>query len=101
MAEATKGLSQKERMKKPRNSMPLHEAGLRILNWEEVPVGYSLEQARDEAIRCIQCKKPECVPACPVGIDIPAFIKLVEGGDVAGAAKKIREDRKSTRLNSS
>ncbi|NJD69212.1 MAG: glutamate synthase (NADPH), homotetrameric [Candidatus Methylomirabilota bacterium] len=91
MAEASKGLSSKERMKKPRNHMPLHEAGLRILSWEEVPIGYSMEQAQDEAIRCIQCKKPECVPACPVGINIPAFIKLVEEGDVAGAAKKIRE----------
>lgn len=91
MAEVTKGLSPKERMKKPRNVMPLHSAGLRIHTWEEVPVGYSQEQAMDEAIRCIQCKKPECVPACPVGINIPAFIKLVEEGDIPGAAKKIRE----------
>ena len=91
MAEETKGLSSKERIKKPRNLMPLHPAELRVLSWTEVPIGYSREQAMDEAIRCIQCKKPECVPACPVGIDIPAFIKLVEAGDIAGAAGKIRE----------
>ncbi|MBI5814326.1 MAG: NADPH-dependent glutamate synthase [Nitrospinae bacterium] len=91
MAEEKKGLSQKERMKKPRNILPLNDAGLRVQNFLEVPIGYSMEQARDEASRCIQCKKPECVGGCPVGIDIPAFIKLVEQGDVAAAAKKIRE----------
>ena len=74
-----------------RNAMPLHSAKERILSWEEVPIGYSLEQAMDEAARCIQCKKPECIGGCPVGIDIPAFIKLVESGDIAGAAAKIRE----------
>lgn len=86
-----KGLTSKERMKKPRNEMPLHEAARRISNWAEVPVGYSLEQAQDEASRCIQCKKPDCIGGCPVGIDIPAFIKLVEQGDISAAAKKIRE----------
>ena len=91
MAEEKKGLSQKERMKKPRNDMPLNDAGLRVKNFLEVPAGYSLAQAMDEAQRCIQCKKPECVGGCPVGIDIPAFIRLVEQGDVAGAAAKIRE----------
>ncbi|MBI4667228.1 MAG: NADPH-dependent glutamate synthase [Nitrospinae bacterium] len=91
MAEEKKGLSQKERMKKPRNHMPLNKAEERVHNWDEVPMGFALEQAMDEAGRCIQCKKPECVEGCPVGIDIPAFIKLVEEGDVAAAAKKIRE----------
>jgi glutamate synthase (NADPH/NADH) small chain len=86
-----KKINTKERMKKPRNHMPLNEAAKRITNWNEVPVGYSLRQAMDEAGRCIQCKKPECIGGCPVGIDIPGFIRLVEAGDVAGAAKKIRE----------
>ncbi|MGK7344194.1 MAG: NADPH-dependent glutamate synthase [Candidatus Nitrospinota bacterium M3_3B_026] len=91
MAEEKKPLKAKDRMKKPRNEMPLRRAEERVRNFEEVPVGYSLEQAMDEAARCIQCKKPDCIGGCPVGIDIPAFIKMVENGDVAGAAKKIRE----------
>ena len=82
-----KPLKNKDRMKKPRNEMPLHPAEERIHNLEEVPVGYSLEQAQDEATRCIQCKKPDCIPGCPVGIDIPAFLKFVENGDIAAAAK--------------
>ncbi|MDH5478675.1 MAG: dihydropyrimidine dehydrogenase, partial [Nitrospinota bacterium] len=86
-----KKINTKERMKKPRNEMPLHEAAKRITNFEEVPIGYTLEQAMDEAGRCIQCKKPECIGGCPVGIDIPAFLSLLEEGDVAGAARKIRE----------
>ncbi len=78
-------------MKKPRNEMPLCSAESRILDFQEVPIGYDLGVAQDEASRCIQCKKPDCINGCPVGIDIPAFLKLVENGDVAGAAKKIRE----------
>lgn len=81
----------KDRMAKPRNTMSLHEPEERINNFAEVPKGFTLQQARDEAIRCIQCKKPDCVAGCPVGIDIPAFIHLVEAGDIPAAAKKIRE----------
>jgi len=71
--------------------MPLRPPSSRIYNFDEVPVGYSAEQAKNEAMRCIQCRKPECVTACPVGIDIPGFIHLIEQGDPAGAARKIRE----------
>lgn len=81
----------KDRMAKPRNEMELHTPEERITNFAEVPKGYSLAQAQDEAMRCIQCKKPDCVVGCPVSIDIPAFIHLVEAGDIAAAAKKIRE----------
>jgi glutamate synthase (NADPH/NADH) small chain len=91
MSDEKTELKAKDRMKKPRNHMQLHAAEKRIHNFEEVPVGYTLFQAQDEASRCIQCKKPDCIPGCPVNIDIPAFLKLVELGDVAGAAKKIRE----------
>ncbi len=75
----------------PHVEMPLHPAGERIHNFEEVPVGYTREQAIQEANRCIQCTKRACVPACPVGIDIPGFIKLITEGKMASAAKKIRE----------
>lgn len=91
MAEKRSGPSAKERMKKPRNEMPLHDAAERIRHFEEVPTGYTLEQAMDEASRCIQCKKPDCIGGCPVGIDIPTFLLQLEDGDVAGAAKTIRK----------
>ncbi len=84
-------LSKKERMALPFQEMSLHPGEERIKNFEEVPIGYSPEEARAEALRCIQCKKPGCVPGCPVGIDIPGFIQLVEDGDIGGAVKKIRE----------
>ena len=47
----------------------------RIHNFYEVALGYTEEQAQFEATRCLQCPNPRCVQGCPVGIDIPAFIK--------------------------
>ncbi len=84
-------LSNKERIKLPHQEMALCDPHSRIKNFDEVPIGYSATQASEEAMRCLQCKKPACVGACPVGIDIPGFIKLIEKGDTAAAAKKIRE----------
>ncbi len=90
ITDSTK-LSNKERINLPHMEMPLCPPITRITNFDEVPMGYSSEQAFQEAMRCLQCKKPPCVGACPVGIDIPAFIKLIEQKDPAAAAKKIRE----------
>lgn len=89
--ERRSSLSNKERINLPPQKMGLREAWDRINNFEEVPLGYTDEQAMEEAKRCLQCRKPHCVEACPVGIDIPGFIKLIENGDPAGAAGKIRE----------
>jgi glutamate synthase (NADPH/NADH) small chain len=85
-------LSNKDRIKLPFQEMPLRPAATRVRNFEEVPLGYSAEQAYAEALRCLQCKKPPCVGACPVGIDIPGFIRLIEEGKPAEAAARIRED---------
>ena len=63
----------------------------RIKNFNEVPLGYNEEQAIEEAKRCLQCKKPKCVEGCPVEVDIPAFIKLIEDKEFEKAAKKIKE----------
>ena len=63
----------------------------RIRDFEEVPLGYTAQQAVAEAKRCLQCKDPKCVKGCPVEIDIPAFIKLIAQGLPAEAASKIKE----------
>lgn len=89
--ECIKELSNKERMNLPYQEMPLHPGIERIKHFYEVPTGYTPEMAKAEAMRCIQCKTPACVAGCPVGIDIPAFIKLIEDGNPADAATKIRE----------
>lgn len=75
----------------PRQKMPVQPSKTRINNFREVPFGYSIELAKMEANRCIQCKDPLCYDGCPVNIDIPAFIKLVGEGDFIGAAHKIKE----------
>lgn len=81
----------KERMKIPRQGMPEQDPGERVRNFYEVPLGYTAEQAMEEAKRCIQCKKPLCVGGCPVNIDIPWFIRLVAEGKFVEAARKIKE----------
>ncbi len=63
----------------------------RIMNFEEVPLGYNEDEAQQEALRCIDCKNKPCVAGCPVGIDIPAFLNLVGQKDFEGALKKIKE----------
>ncbi|MDR1921057.1 MAG: NADPH-dependent glutamate synthase [Candidatus Adiutrix sp.] len=75
----------------PRQPMPEQPAAERRHNFKEVPLGYSPETARAEAGRCIQCKKPGCVSGCPVGIDIPAFIKPIADGDLPAAVAKLAE----------
>lgn len=67
--------------KTPRQVMPEQPPEVRRNNFEEVPYGYSEETAVLEASRCIQCKKPKCIAGCPVGIDIPGFIKAIEQRD--------------------
>lgn len=75
----------------PRQKMPEQDPVNRIKNFEEVPYGYTPEMARQEALRCLQCKKPLCRDGCPVSIDIPGFIKLIAEGDFLAAARKIKE----------
>ena len=65
---------------------------VRATNFEEVCYGYNAEEAQLEASRCLNCKNPRCVEACPVGIKIPAFIHQVLEGDFKGAYNTIAED---------
>jgi glutamate synthase (NADPH/NADH) small chain len=62
---------------------------VRATNFNEVCLGYNLEEAKQEASRCIQCKNPKCVTGCPVSIDIPGFIKEIGNDDVEAAFKVI------------
>jgi len=72
--------------------MPEQDPKVRIHNYNEVPFGYSEETAMKEASRCLQCKKPACRTGCPVGVDIPAFVKLIAEGKFIEAAWKLKED---------
>ena len=85
-------LKLKERMKVPRQHMPEQEAELRVHNFTEVNLGYSTELARQEALRCLECKKPTCIDYCPVGVKVKEFVRLIVEGNFLGAAAKIRED---------
>ena len=71
--------------------MPEQDPAVRITNFDEVPLGFTPETAMIEAARCIMCKKPACLGACPVNIDIPSFLGRVAEGDFLGAARKVRE----------
>jgi len=72
-----------------RVAMPERPPEQRVQDFHEVPLGYTPEQARIEADRCLQCKKPQCVTGCPVGIDIPGFVKLIAEGEFEAAADRI------------
>jgi len=77
--------------KVPRQKMAEQKPEDRVKNFNEVPFGFTLEQAMIEAGRCLQCKKPKCIAGCPVNIDIPGFLKLIEEGKIIEAAWKIKE----------
>ena len=72
-------------MQMNKTPMPEQEPNIRNANFKEVALGYTLEQAINEAQRCLQCKNPLCVSGCPVGIPIPQFLGKVAEGDIAGA----------------
>lgn len=67
------------------------EPKVRATNFEEVCLGYNLEEANVEASRCLNCKNPKCVTKCPVSINIPAFLAKVKEGHLELAAKVIAE----------
>ena len=76
----------------PRVPVREQDPQVRATNFEEVCYGYNVEEAMLEASRCLNCKNPRCVTACPVNIRIPDFIGAVKAGDVARAAEIIAED---------
>ena len=87
MSEGTTPKEKKE--KKSRVRMPEQEPQVRARNFLEVPTGYTPEMAKEEAARCLQCKNPGCVDGCPVGIDIPGFIRLAKEGDFTQSIRHV------------
>lgn len=71
--------------------MPERDPGARSRSFDEVNLGYSMAEALREAERCIQCAKPACISGCPVGVDIPRFIRHLLVRDVDGALGVIHE----------
>lgn len=76
-----------DRMKK--TPIAEQDAKVRAKNFDEVCLGYTAEEAMQEASRCLNCKKPMCVTECPVTIGIPEFIQHVKNGEFEKAAKVI------------
>ena len=74
-----------------RNEMPVQDAKVRAHNFDEVALGYTEEQAIDEANRCLNCKNMPCVAGCPVKIYIPEFISKIKEGDFEGAYQIITQ----------
>ena len=72
-----------------RVAMPEQEPKIRARNFLEVPTGYTIKMAQEEASRCLQCKKPGCVEGCPVGVNIPGFIDLISQGDMTAAIRSL------------
>lgn len=90
-----KNLTEKDAAKKNvLKKVPVREQDpkVRATNFEEVCLGYNVEEAMEEAARCIKCKKnAQCISGCPVSINIPAFIGEVEKGNFEEAAKIIAQ----------
>lgn len=78
-------------MRMTKNEMPVQRADVRNSNFKEVALGYTEEQAIDEANRCLNCKNKPCVGNCPVHIDIPGFIGKIKDGDFEAAYNVIEK----------
>ena len=72
--------------------MPEQDPNVRNKNFEEVSLGYTKEQAMEEATRCLNCKKPFCMDGCPVGVPIPEFIHHVAEGEFEEAYQTITRE---------
>lgn len=73
-----------------RQEMPRQDPKKRRNNFDEVATGYTKEMAFKEAGRCLQCKKPACIAGCPVGINIPEFIRKITEDDMAAAVRVLK-----------
>jgi glutamate synthase (NADPH/NADH) small chain len=83
-------MAEKSKINLSRVPMLKQKAEVRNRNFNEVALGYTEEQAFEEANRCLQCKKPLCKTGCPVDVDIPEFIKALQDGDMPQAVKILK-----------
>ena len=79
-------------VKTERHPMPTQRADVRVTNFDEVALGYDAKLASEEAQRCLDCKNAPCMQGCPVGVQIPRFIRHVKDGDIKGAIDVIKID---------
>ena len=84
-------IKNKDRTNLERLAMPEEDPDVRNKSYCEVNKGLTEEQAIHEAQRCIDCANPTCIYGCPVGINIPKFVKLIEAGDFHESAKVLKE----------
>ena len=75
-----------------KNPMPSQDPLVRGRNFDEVALGYTEEQVKSEAARCLNCKIPHCRKGCPVNLNIPAFIKAAEK-DLVGRIALVVADK--------
>ena len=90
-AELRKKTTAKERVSIPRAKMNELDPKIRAHNYGEVNQGLNEEQAVKESVRCMDCPNPTCMEGCPVGINIPGFIKNIERKNFTNAIEVIRE----------
>ena len=93
-------MSQSQIIEKTINQDRLHAVAMeklglkeRVQSFSEVALGYTVEQALTEAQRCLSCPNPQCVKGCPVGVEIPAFIKLMKEKKYIEAIEKMKEKK--------
>ena len=79
-------MPEKPRLNRKSIEMPQQTPQARVLNFDEVALGYTPEMAAEEAARCLMCKTQPCVKGCPVLVDIPGFIGAIRQGEIHRAA---------------
>lgn len=87
-----KSIAAKDRTAIERIKMPEIKPDIRVRSNDEVNMGITVDMAIQEAKRCLDCVDPECMKGCPVGVDIPTFIKYVEAGEFLKAAESIKRN---------
>jgi glutamate synthase (NADPH) small chain len=85
-------LTKRQRMAIPRQQMPVRDPLERAAGFGEVNLGFTEQLALLEARRCLDCKVATCIKGCPVMVDIPRFVSLIEAGDLSGAARSLFGD---------
>lgn len=89
--ELRSAMPAKERTSIPRVEMPMLSPDNRVKNFQEVNKGLDETQAKLEATRCLDCPNPTCIEGCPVGIQIPDFIKNIQRGEILCAAQVLKQ----------